>query len=423
MSFVVWKRRHRQRVRGSLVILLAPCSLGLGCTKSVDVVPSLETGETPGLPTHEPGSGPDKSQPDKSQPDKGSGKATPDASSKSSQDPSSEPSEGEESNSENSDPAESGTCDDLESHECVQEAPKGWSGPTRVNHAEKPRDLEECESATPGADVLYEDWSAQPAACFRCSGTVNLPPCGDVEFVGFTQVDESVIPTQCIRSSILVQAAIPYDTCISIDDQIANFGSRATHIGFRSPQALHKNVSCPAPSPEKRILPPEAQTYWRVCDLPKEELSCKAAGMKCLKKRTEAAEPACIFSTSKTECPASSIYSNKIETTSHFEDTRGCTDCTLELVPGNSPDDFTCHPSIDYFEREHGDCSPEGHSGNVNDSLEEVCLTRQELEIYEYRALFIERAYVRYSGHCRSRGWKPTGELKPKKWVTICCNF
>lgn len=382
----------------------------------------------PALETHGPDSGPDKSQPDKSQPDKsqpdqGSGKASPDSSSKSSPDPSPEPSKGGESNGEDSDPSGNGLCDDLESHECVQEAPKGWRGPTRVNHAEKARDLEECESATPSADILFENWSAKPAACFGCSGTVNLPPCGEVDVVGFTQVDESVTPTQCIRSSILTQSAIPYDTCISMDSQIANFGSRVTHIGFRSPQALHKNVSCSAPSPEKKIRPPEAQTYWRVCDLPKEELSCKEAGMKCLKKRTEAAEPACIFSTSKTECPASSIYSNKIETASHFEDTRGCTDCALELVPGNLPDDFTCHPRIRYFEEEHSDCSPEEDSVGEIGSLEKVCLTRQELKIYGYRSLFIDRTHVRYSGYCKSQGWKPNGELKPKKWVTICCNF
>lgn len=315
------------------------------------------------------------------------------------------------------------TCEDLDTHECVQRAPSGWQGPFRVNHASKLGRLKACDSAIPGVEALYEDWSAKPASCYGCQASVTLPACKEILMVGFRENTTQHLPSNCTPSLKTGETVVSYDTCLSTRGLANKLPSATQYIGFVDQGTVNKDVGCEKPMIQKSVKPPEAKTYWRVCETAQASLRCRDAEKTCIKKRKEAPEPACIVRSEDTECPSSSSFRNKVETVSSFDDSRDCSECRIKLWDPKNESDFRCEPNVYYYDRAHPQCEPdepsESHSTNdTNDGCKDVRSLDERLN-----SIKVFPAMPKFSGRCRGSGWEPVGEIKAKASVTICCNF
>lgn len=411
-----WRRRMRKRS----ALLVLPCSLVLGsCTQPVtNQGGGLDQDNQQASSTQDqvPSPGPTAEQdPEKS--DNASKDPTPSKDSDSSKNASPNASD------QSQDGDDTKGCETLDAFECVKQAPTGWMGPFRINGAAKLKDLTDCTAATPGADVLYQDWSAGPATCDSCRADTILPRCKPVQLVGYhiDDVNHPELPS-CVDRNLVGRVEIPFETCAPIDQLIQDIGPRVIELDFKVQKAEHRQVSCDTPKGSKSIPPVDAKKFWKVCTNPTGLPGCKTAGMKCLEKRIEGPEPACIFSTTQTECPENSPYREKLATVSQFEDTRSCSDCKAELVKGNSDDDFECEAQMEFFERAYPGCASDAPSSTPDpDAVSSLCFKSGSFS-GEFGEILITRRKPKYSGYCKKVGWEPIGEVRPKAWVTVCCS-
>lgn len=401
-----WNRHWRSLATWTTFSLIAQAT-SWGCTREIEVEPGPTTSEfstDSSNATQHPSSGPDGS--------------TDSEASQTAEDQS------EQSPEQGSPDPDAIRCEASTSHECLPSAPTGWDGPFRVNQARDPKALQPCESAVESADLLYQNWKAQPATCEGCDTANVIPPaCKDVQLVGLAHVDGSD-PFKARNSHREIgRVAIPHQRCHFVRDLLDQLPEKPDYFQYRTRGAIHNKVHCDEPSTNKTVPSPTADTYWRVCADTQAKLRCNDARETCLTKRSEVPEPGCILGPGKTECPKSTIYKHRIETTSHFEDTRDCSACSVELQPGTASYDFECVGKIHYFDESHPQCEPDEPS-------EKVSALPDPARFYSVASLNRQNLYLktadlraRYSGQCKGEGWEPIGDIHAKGHVTICCNF
>lgn len=387
-----------------LALVVVP-SFG-GCTREVELPQSDEGPQSEAGP----------SQAD----DQPSGGQSPDPSEEESKEP--EPSAQESPEATQGSESDPG-CEELAGFECSKQAPTGWMGPFRVNQASTIESLAACEAATPSSDVLYEDWSAKKAACDTCRAELVLPKCRPVYLVGYhTNGNNNPEIPACVSGNEVARTYITYDYCVPINSLFEEIlPEKVRELDFFVPGPVHRNASCTSPKASMSLPPIEAETYWRVCSNAQDMPKCKASGMKCLAKRTESPEAACIYHAGEVGCPQNSPYQKKVATVSQFEDERGCSECTAELVEGNQDDDFECEAHLEYFERGFPNCNPGDPSGTPDpEAVSNLCLKASQF-LEDFGHIYVTRSEPKYSGHCNAGGGEPIGEARPKAQITVCC--
>lgn len=419
-----FNRDHRVRYaqlckKGTLAVVV----LGLthvGCTREVMLPESEDTGAASQPGASGPDDAPEPSQPSKEDSADPSSKQNPQDPKNSEQSEDSNPSDNASPDpKEENSPAQA--CEDIDSRECVQAAPKGWQGPFRINHASKAKSLAKCKHGAYGEELLYENWRADEAGCFNCGGEVQLPPCKEVSLVGFRYLDDTMFP-ECEANKKLGSATISFETCTDVHRLVNTIPGSSGAFGYEVPGTVHKRVTCEAQEPTKFLPRIEAETFWRVCENPKKLPGCKAPDMACLDKRKALPEPACIVKAEKAQCPAGTVYQNKILVASKLDDSRNCSDCRVELIEGTQPDDFECEADVSFYDQAYPDCPPgKSTSGLDNSEVPDICHRAHNfLQTKDF--IYIKPVKPKYSGYCKGYGWEPIGTVKATQWVTMCCN-
>lgn len=209
------------------------------------------------------------------------------------------------------------------SHECVPDAPDGWSGPASRAVLEKGDVAPICADVIQGgltAGIEFDETASCECSCTRAT-QVN---CSAAVVEAREDSGLSCRNTTCLVGTCPAQE-IPQNDCTIMNNNVR------IALNVRVYPGSIISGSCEPPTKTEEFSAKEFTSNVALCALETSSDGCDSGNLCAPLPESDFAEERCIYQEGDHECPVGSLYSERVLSFQRLDDTRACPDCSCGL--------------------------------------------------------------------------------------------